>query len=74
MERKNRIHRPIIVNDRTLSPPPAGFNSWQEFRDELWNAGLRQPGTRVFKIVGDELHEISVEDAFTGADEEVSDA
>ena len=74
MERKNRIHRPIIVNDRTLSPPPAGFNSWQEFRDEIWNAGLRMPGTRVFRVVGDELHEISVDEAFAGADEEVHDA
>ena len=74
MERHNRKHRPIIVNDSTLSPPPAGFSSWQEFRDELWNAGLRQPGTRVFKIVGDKLHEISVDEAVAGADEEVHDA
>jgi len=67
MKKRNGNHRPITVNE-PAAPPPAGFSSWQEFRDELWNAGLRQPGTRVFKIVGEELREITAEEAVAGED------
>ena len=63
MSQKKKTRRNITTHEPD-SPPPAGFDSWEAFRTEIWNAGLEQPGTRAFKIVGDELHEIPKEEAF----------
>jgi len=51
---------------KTESAQPSGRDSRDEFRDELWNAFATLPGTRTFKIVGDELHEVPREEVIVG--------
>jgi hypothetical protein len=73
MNHRKTDNRRIVLRGPVPKPPPAGFRSWGEFRAALWNAGLQREGTRVFRIVGDELHEIPVDEAVVVARQEEDD-
>jgi hypothetical protein len=48
------------------SHQPSKRESRDKFANDLWNAFANDPGTRAFKIVGDELHEIPKEEVIVG--------